>query len=147
MTAVALLLLAYFLIKRNYVDALLIAMGIGGVAAMNLLLKSLFERARPDLWEWIVTETHTSFPSGHATASMALAICGVFLVWHTKWRVVAICGAVLYVLLIGFSRLYLGVHFPTDIIGGWLLGAGWMSLVIGCVLLLSRGKPATKEAA
>ena len=79
--------------------------------------------------------------------SMALAICGVFLVWHTKWRAVAICGAVLYVLLIGFSRLYLGVHFPTDIIGGWLLGAGWMSLVIGCVLLLSRGKPATKEAA
>ena len=146
-TVTALLLTAYFLLKSHYIKAYLIAMGIGGVAAMNLLLKSLFERARPDLWEWIVTETHTSFPSGHATASMALAICGVFLVWHTKWRAVAICGAVAYVLLIGFSRLYLGVHFPTDIIGGWLIGAGWMSLVIGSVLLLSRGKPVSKEAA
>lgn len=141
---VAIILVLLFLAKRNYIRALLIAVGIGGVAAMNLLLKSIFERARPDLWDWIVTETHTSFPSGHATASMALALCIVYLLWNTKWRKATIIAASVYLLLIGFSRLYLGVHFPTDILGGWLLGIGWMALVITFVITVNYRKRIVK---
>ncbi len=143
-SVVAIILVLLFLTKRNYIRALLIAVGIGGVAAMNLLLKSIFERARPDLWDWIVTETHTSFPSGHATASMALALCIVYLLWNTKWRKATIIAASVYLLLIGFSRLYLGVHFPTDILGGWLLGIGWMALVITFVITVNYRKRIVK---
>ncbi len=143
-SVVAIILTLLFLTKRNYIRALLIALGIGGVAAMNLLLKSIFERARPDLWDWIVTETHTSFPSGHATASMALALCIVYLLWNTKWRKATIIAASVYLLLIGFSRLYLGVHFPTDILGGWLLGIGWMALVITFVITVNYRKRIVK---
>ena len=143
-SVVAIILVLLFLAKRNYIRALLIAVGIGGVAAMNLLLKSIFERARPDLWDWIVTETHTSFPSGHATASMALALCIVYLLWNTKWRKATIIAASVYLLLIGFSRLYLGVHFPTDILGGWLLGIGWMALVITFVITVNYRKRIVK---
>ena len=143
-SVVAIILVLLFLAKRNYIRALLISVGIGGEAAMNLLLKSIFERARPDLWDWIVTETHTSFPSGHATASMALALCIVYLLWNTKWRKATIIAASVYLLLIGFSRLYLGVHFPTDILGGWLLGIGWMALVITFVITVNYRKRIVK---
>ena len=78
-TLTALSLTALFIFTKKYAYAWLIAAGIGGVAAMNLLLKSVFERPRPHLWQWIVTETHTSFPSGHATASMALALCLIII--------------------------------------------------------------------
>lgn len=142
-TVVSALLFGYFLYRKKYTKALLVAAGVGGAALMNIILKSIFDRPRPDLWEWLVVETHFSFPSGHATASMALAIVIVALLWKTKWRIVSIIGAAMYILSIGFSRLYLGVHYPTDILGGWLLGAAWVLLVIG-VILVSRQRKTVK---
>lgn len=132
-TAVSALLLGYFLYRKKYLKAILVAAGVGGAALMNIILKSIFDRPRPDLWEWLVVETHFSFPSGHATASMALALVIVALLWKTKWRAASIIGAALYIVSIGFSRLYLGVHYPTDILGGWLLGAAWIIIVINSI--------------
>lgn len=144
-TVVSALLFGYFLYRKKYTKALLVAAGVGGAALMNIILKSIFDRPRPDLWEWLVVETHFSFPSGHATASMALAIVVVALLWKTKWRIASMIGAAMYILSIGFSRLYLGVHYPTDILGGWLLGAAWVLLVIG-VIFAFRQRKAVKGA-
>ena len=129
MVVAGLALLAYFLYKKRYSDALFAAVSLGGVAVVNVILKSIFERPRPDLWDWLIHETSMSFPSGHATATMALAMCILILVWRTKWRLAACITLFLYVVSIGISRLYLGVHYPTDILGGWLLGIAWVTFV------------------
>lgn len=135
--AVTLALVLYFVLKKKYYKAAFIALSVGGVSVINVLLKTIFDRPRPDLWEWLVTETSFSFPSGHSVASAALALSIVTLLWQTKWRVLTIVLAALYVLTIGFSRMYLGVHFPTDVLGGWLLGATWVSLVASVLYLLA----------
>lgn len=130
------------LVRKKYPQALLIAVGVGSVSALNVLLKTLFDRPRPDLWEWLITETSFSFPSGHSVASCAFALCIVLLLWNTKWRILTTVVASIYVLLIGTSRLYLGVHYPTDILGGWLLAFTWVFLVAAVIYMYwpSAGK-------
>lgn len=118
-------------IKKKYKYALLVTAGVGGAALVNLILKLLFERARPDLWQQLVVETSFSFPSGHAMASAALACCVIAVFWRTKYRIPVFIAAVLYTFIVGFSRLYLGVHYPTDVFGGWLLSTTWVLTVIG----------------
>lgn len=125
----SIILLAVAAYRKRFIKMWVVAVGMGGMILANLLLKAAFERPRPDLWQWIVTETSYSFPSGHATASMALALCILSVLWWSKWRLAAIVVAGLYVLMVGLSRMYLGVHFPTDIFGGWLLALAWVSLV------------------
>lgn len=120
---------AYLIYRRKYLKTFLLVAAIGGAALLNLTLKLLFERARPELWERLVVESNFSFPSGHAMGSSALAFTIVAILWNTKWRIPAIvCGA-LYMLTIGLSRLYLGVHYPTDILGGWLVSFAWVLAV------------------
>ena len=124
-TAIVLLLVK----RRRYYKAVLLAAGVGGAALLNVILKLLFERSRPDLWEQIVVETSPSFPSGHAMASCALAVSLIFVTWSTKWRNLVIIGALVYVVLVGYSRLYLGVHYLTDVIAGWAASIAWVLLV------------------
>ena len=120
-TCAALVLLGAAIIQKRYTLAAFMAIIMSGMILCNLLLKSLFERPRPDLWEWLIHETSYSFPSGHATASMALAIVVIAFFWHSKWKWLVVVTASLYVVGVSFSRLYLGVHYPSDIVGGWLL--------------------------
>lgn len=127
--SISLALVVYCILKKQYHRAVFVAAAVGGAALLNLLLKLVFERERPDLWEVLITETSFSFPSGHAMASSALALTIVALAWKTRWRYAIIFAACLYGLVIGFSRLYLGVHFPTDVIGGWIVSAAWVSVV------------------
>ncbi|MEO7904851.1 MAG: phosphatase PAP2 family protein, partial [Candidatus Saccharimonadales bacterium] len=103
--------------KRQALQAAVI---VGGSAVATIVVKLFVERVRPELWTRLVTEDSFSFPSGHATASMALGLTIVLLSWHTRWRWVAVTISGLYVAMIALTRLYLGVHYPTDIIGGWL---------------------------
>lgn len=141
---ITLLIAGYCVYRRIYVKALIVSLGVGGVALINLFLKVIFERTRPDLWTWIVEETSFSFPSGHASASAALALCVVILLWRTPWRYYAVAFAGAYTALIGLSRMYLGVHYPTDIIGGWLLAVAWVSLasfVVHHLAVRKQSKP------
>lgn len=132
--------LLYLARKRRAMVQLLV--GVGGAAVINLILKSIFVRERPDLWQQIVHETSYSFPSGHSMASSALALSVILILWHTKWRWLAVVGAGAYMVFVGFSRMYLGVHYPTDVGGAWVISAAWVALAsvaIGTIRVRRRG--------
>ena len=111
--------------KREGVFA---GIALGGSALLNLGAKQLFARERPSLWESIHPETTFSFPSGHAMGSMTLAAVLVLLAWRTRWRWWVAVPALAFALLVGASRVYLGVHFPSDILAGWAAACAWVVL-------------------
>jgi membrane-associated phospholipid phosphatase len=127
--AYAFLGVAALLYKRHRRDATLLLFGVGGAAAINLLLKASFTRTRPELWTSIVTEHSFSFPSGHAMASSALAFSVIAIFWSTRYRWLAVGIMIPYMILVGLSRLYLGVHYPSDVIGGWCVSFAWVLIV------------------
>lgn len=125
---VALAITLYIRHQRRNMAILL--SGLGGAALLNVILKIIFSRHRPTLWKSVLPETDFSFPSGHAMLSSALILCLIYILWPTKWRAAAIVAGIAYVLAVGLSRLYLGVHFPSDIIGGWSLSLFWVAVVV-----------------
>jgi undecaprenyl-diphosphatase len=106
---------------------------VGGGWLLNRSAKALFGRERPKLWESVAPETSLSFPSGHAMASMALIAALVVLLWPTRWRYPTIGLGGIFVLLVGLSRVYLGVHYPSDVLAGWIASFAW---VMGVSVLL-----------
>ena len=119
-------LLAWLMWRRRYRDGLFFGLAVLGSAALNLGAKAFFARGRPDLWLSLAPEDTYSFPSGHAMGSATLAVAAILLAWHTRWRwPVAAVGA-LFVLLVGLSRVYLGVHYPSDILAGWAAATAWV---------------------
>ncbi len=129
----ALAILFVLLYGKQYAEALWFSLGVIGIAGLlNPILKTFFNRTRPDLLPHLVTEHSLSFPSGHATASMIL-YGSLFLLLPVFVRSKGLRYAlqtflVLIIFTIGFSRIYLGVHFPTDIIGGFSLSLSWLLL-------------------
>lgn len=117
---------AFLIRTRRWHRAILVTVGVGGAAAITSILKLIFARDRPELWQVLEYESTYSFPSGHATLSFALAMCIVLLLWRTKWRWHIAGVALIYIVVIGFSRLYLGVHYPTDILAGWVVAGTWV---------------------
>lgn len=112
-----------------------------GAAGLVFAIKLLIERPRPQLWsDLLMHETGFSFISGHATMTMALALALIATLWYTRWRWLTIGLGALYVLYVGFTRLYLGVHYPTDIIGGWMVATAWAMIVVLMVRLLRDKK-------
>ena len=120
---------AYLLRRKKWQALTQLGFGIAGAAILNILLKLLFERQRPQLWDLLIHESTYSFPSGHAMLTSTLGLTIILLAWHTKWRWWVVGVVVLYVILVGFSRLYLGVHYPTDILAGWCIGSAWVIAV------------------
>lgn len=123
-------------------DAVLIVAVTAGAGLIVLLAKPIVGRARPPEEFRLVVETNQSFPSGHAVASAAvigvLAAVLVPLLHRRGERVLVRVLAAALVLAIGLSRLYLGVHWPTDVVGGWLAGTGWLLLCLTAVGWWSR---------
>jgi undecaprenyl-diphosphatase len=116
-------------LRKKYKKIAMLVTGVGGAVLLNIVLKLIFERPRPDLWEQLVVETSFSFPSGHAMASSALAFSVIVIAWNTRFRWYAVGLSALFMLVIGFSRLYLGVHYPTDVLAGWFVSGVWVALV------------------
>lgn len=106
-----------------------------GVFMLNSLLKLLFDRPRPVFDQPFVTELFSSFPSGHA---MSVVLGWGMLLWLvymlTKQRTLrdlAAVGVFMVILLVGISRMILGAHYLTDVLGGWLAGSAWLCLCLG----------------
>jgi undecaprenyl-diphosphatase len=130
--------------------ALLTIFAVGGGAFLSEALKMGFARPRPDVVEhWAVVQS-ASFPSGHAmlSAIVYLTLGMLFARLHEKRRIKALSIGVgiALTLIIGLSRIYLGVHWPTDVIGGWALGAAWASLCWLVALRLQRAHLVENES-
>ena len=125
-------LIVFLLIKKYYREAALLGFVLGMTALINTALKILIQRPRPQFHP-LVVENSYSFPSGHAMDSFVFYMTLVYLIYHlTKNKVltaVAFIFASCLVLTIGISRVYLGVHYPTDIIAGYTAGLCWMIIV------------------
>src|SRR5919107_2512557 len=122
---------------------------VAGSAFLNHVLKGLFARPRPHFEHPLLVETSYSFPSGHAMESFViygmLAYLAVLALRSWESRVAAVCGAALLVVLIGFSRMYLGVHYLSDVIAGYAAGGVWLSaLITGAETIRRRGKHGNK---
>lgn len=103
-----------------------------GALLLNNGLKLIFTRSRPTLWESLIQETSYSFPSGHALGALVLYGSLAYLLARSyPSRSLLIYGtATLVITLIGLSRLYLGVHYPTDVIAGYITGFLWLRICI-----------------
>ena len=119
------LLVLALAMKRRVREVLFAGLALGGSALLNIAAKQVFARARPALWESLAPEHTFSFPSGHAMGSMTLAWVVVLLAWSTRWRWPVVLLAFPFALLVGLSRVYLGVHFPSDILAGWAAASTW----------------------
>jgi undecaprenyl-diphosphatase len=134
---------------------LLLAATAGGIVLDNVL-KFYFDRPRPDLFTWETTAMSSSFPSGHAmSATVVYGTVGYLLARlqkHVWARAITLTVAALLILLICLTRLYLGVHYPSDVLAGIIIGLAWsgfcMATLEASLLLARRRAPAavTDEA-
>ena len=127
-TMVAVSALFLWLTRHKYSAMLLLIATIGGIV-LNNLLKVGFGRPRPQVFDWGTEVVSWSFPSGHAMSSAVVYGSVAYLaarlqrrMWH---RAATMLTAVLIILLISFSRLYLGVHYPSDVLAGVIIGLAW----------------------
>ena len=140
---------AGFAVRRRFREALLVLLAFVGAEAIDALLKVEFARPRPSFADPVVPQARGySFPSGHATASMAvygaLAYTALATARQPLARVAAAFLAGVLIALIGFSRLYLGKHFPSDVLGGWCVALAWIGILI---LVLFGPVPAALRSA
>jgi undecaprenyl-diphosphatase len=139
-----------FYLKGWRLSAHLLLVSTVGGFLLTIVLKGVFGRARPELFDAGYTASFYSFPSGHAAIAVGFygtltLILAYRLRGFARWAVVA-CGVSL-VLLIGFSRLYLGVHYPTDVLAGFLAAPLWVIFVgvVYVVWLSVRGLRAAES--
>jgi len=104
-----------------------------GSTFLNRTAKAFWQRSRPSLWDLVVPERDFSFPSGHAMSSMTFVVALLVLTWGTRWFGLVLSLGGLFVVSIAWTRLYLGVHFPSDILAGWMVSIAW---AVGLSLLI-----------
>ncbi len=119
----------------RWIDAAGLVVAGAGAGILNQALKAAYQRMRPDLVEGPFHLTSYSFPSGHAMGAIAcygmLAFIGVRLLRRQLHKLALAASMAVLVLAIGCSRVYFGVHFPTDVLGGFVAGAIWLAITIG----------------
>lgn len=111
--------------RRHWRTAMFAAAALAGSGVLNMACKRFFARSRPALWESIAPESSFSFPSAHAMGSMTLAAVLILLAWPGRWRWPVVAMMLVFVPLVGFSRVYLGVHYPSDVLAGWAAALAW----------------------
>lgn len=138
LAAIAAAIVGLLALRRRWRDATLFALAMAG-AALNPLLKMLFDRPRPRLWPGAVAFQDSSFPSGHAMSSAAFVAAIVVIAWPTRWRIPAAVASALTLTAVGLSRLVLGAHYPSDVLGGWSFAFAWVAgLLVAEQLLAAR---------
>lgn len=120
-------------LEKKYIYAIALALSVSGASIVALAMKQVLVRPRPAMLP-LVSESTFSFPSGHA--SLSLAFYGILIYFLLRYacaewvRIAGAIGGIIMIAAIGFSRVYLGVHWPSDVIGGYVLVGMWLYLVI-----------------
>lgn len=125
--------------RRYWAELATMGIAVAGGLGLNMLLKDAFARDRPELWNRILDVRYYSFPSGHAMVSLVVYGVLAYLLGlqFPRHRGPIFTIATVLILMIGFSRLYLGVHWPTDVVAGFAAGTVWL---LACLLTLEIGR-------
>lgn len=122
---------------RSWATMATLALILGGAIALQDLIKLLVERPRPHVGQLVASATGYAYPSGHATqvvtVAATLALFATSAARSPSRKVIAWTTAALISLFVGFSRIYLGVHWPTDVLVGYILGAAWVALSVATI--------------
>jgi undecaprenyl-diphosphatase len=145
LTLITLVVAGYLLIERGYASTLLLFVAVGGGTLLTSVLKGYFDRDRPTAIPHLADSLFKSYPSGHSMMSsvvyLTLAVLLARAMERRRVKVYCVIVALLLSFLVGASRVYLGVHYPTDVIGGWAAGTAWALLCwLAANLLEKRGK-------
>ena len=139
LTLLTLAAVGYLLVSRKLRAAAFLTFSVVGASLVATALKGVFGRERPAIVPHLVNVSSSSFPSGHSLLSTAVFLTLGSLLARLEHRLVVkaylLLWALLLALLVGMSRVYVGVHWPTDVVGGWAAGASWAGL---CWLLARR---------
>jgi membrane-associated phospholipid phosphatase len=133
--AFSVLVMAFLWWRKQRFEALFLLSAMVGTSLLNISMKAAFGRARPNLWLSLTPEHDYGFPSGHSMLSCTFVLAMLVLVWQSalswtmKWLVAAV--GIAFVSGVGLSRLYLGVHYPSDVLAGWSLSLAWVALLQG----------------
>jgi undecaprenyl-diphosphatase len=127
--AVTLFVTGYLALERKYGAMWLVVVAAGGGGLLSTAMKQLFDRGRPDVVSHLVAVTSPSFPSGHSMLAAILyltlgALLARFAV-RRRTKVYLLTVALFATFVVGSSRAYLGVHYPSDVVAGWCAGLGW----------------------
>ena len=127
MSIAALLITLGLAVWGRRLQAWFFGLSVGGAMGLNLLVKLSFARPRPTLWLSIKPAFYYSFPSGHAMGAAAVVTALGFLWWQHRGQGLAWALGLLFALGVGWSRMYLGVHYPSDVLAGWTGSVGWVA--------------------
>lgn len=129
---ITLVVVGYLLIERWYASTVLLLVAVGGGMLLTNVLKGYFERDRPTAVPHLADSLFASYPSGHSMMSsvvyLTLAVLLARAMERRRVKVYCVAVALLLSLMVGASRVYLGVHYPTDVVGGWAAGTAWALL-------------------
>ncbi|WP_458618435.1 phosphatase PAP2 family protein [Gilvimarinus sp. F26214L] len=142
---ISIVAVGHMMLRGRHRGALYVALTVGGGILVSTLLKSGFDRPRPDLVPHGATVYTASFPSGHSMMSAVVYLTlGVLLARldsRPALRIYVLGVAIFLTIAVGISRIYLGVHWPTDVLAGWTAGATWALLCwAGADILQRRGR-------
>ena len=138
------LTLAVLFVLKDKIGALQLMAASVGSGILTLLTKDIIERIRPPEAQRLIAVSGFSYPSGHSLSTSALyltiAIIAARHLRNQSARIIVFFGAAVMLTMVGASRVYLGVHYATDVLSGISLGAAWALMLAGCVTLLSHRK-------
>jgi len=140
LAAVVGLTVVLLLARGRRMEAIFIAVALVGTLALNDTLKLLVQRPRPG-FDWAGVWPETGFPSGHSMNSFVVYLAIALVIWRLGGRragMVALVLAIVLAVSVGISRIYLGAHWLSDVIGGYLAGALWLLILMAAWDLVSR---------
>ncbi|MCT7973747.1 phosphatase PAP2 family protein [Laspinema olomoucense] len=138
-----------FWLRRQRIELFGLLVAAGGGSLVNLLIKAGFNRVRPLLWVPLLHDhlNTSSYPSGHVTNALVIyGFCGYLLGrYFPRWRWLIYLGTLLLVLAIGWSRMYAGLHWPTDVLAGYATGFAWLNVSILSFQICKRREKMRRE--